>query len=283
MTPDNLARAVEFSPEPQEVEQEKEAAARSMAESFEIQSPFDSILSSLSELGPDAETPEAAEPELPEFEAVDLGSIELDDQEPETLTDDQGIEPLIFEDSDAPKMALGNLASDIEFSPNPQALEREKEEAARSMAEQFEIQSPFVSIFSSLSEVEFEPEPMEELESLESELRVPDNSQKAEAEAEELRLGFAGPQLSVPFLKTLSSEIAFLAVADEDEPVTPEETETVEPEMAEAPETAEADGVVTERDGVIYINESVLRPDKETLKGLDKNFKNLIDSILDNT
>jgi hypothetical protein len=276
MTPDNLARAVEFSPEPQELEQEKEEAAKSMAESFEIQSPFVSILSTLSEADSDV-----AEPGLSELEIVDLGPIEPEGAGLEAATDFQGIDPVEFEDFDEPQMAIGNLASDIEFSPEPQELVQEKEKAAKSMAESFEVQSPFVSILSTLSEVEFAPEPMEELESLESDRREPDDSR--EAAAEELRLGFTGPQLSVPFLKTLSSEIAFLAVEeeDEDESAAPGETETGEPETAEAPETA--GGVVTERDGVIYINESILRPDKETLKGLDKNFKNLIDSILDNT
>jgi hypothetical protein len=230
----------------------------------------------------EAEGPELVEPEELETEGLEFvepGELEVEGLEfVEPVAADELEEP---EDSHKFKMTPDNLARAVEFSPEPQELEQEKEEAARSMAEQFEIQSPFVSILSPLSEVEFEPEPMEELESLESERKAPENSQ--EAEAEELRLGFAGPQLSIPFMETLNSEVAFLAVedGDETEPAEPEETETGEMEMTDTLE--ETDGVVTERDGVIYINESVLSPDKETLKGLDKNFKNLIDSILDNT
>jgi hypothetical protein len=224
---------------------------------------------------------ELAEPDLPELETMELDLGEPEFEGPELTTDFQELDPVEVEDFDGSETIATNLASDIEFGPDSQELEQEKEEAARSMAEQFEIQSPFDSILSTLSEVEFAPEPMEELEALEGEWRTPDNS--AEAEAEELRPGFAGPQFSVPFLETLSSEVALLTVEDEDEaePVAPEETR--ERGMADTPAEPETGGIVTERDGVIYINESVLRPDKETLKGLDKNFKNLIDSILDNT
>jgi hypothetical protein len=218
---------------------------------------------------------------LEELEAVDPDLVEPAEG---AVTNFPGIDPLGFGDSDRFEMTIDNLARSVEFGPEPLEVEREKEEAARSMAKHFEVQSPFASIFSTLSEVEFEPEPMEELESLERGL-APDNSQAVEAE--ELRLSFVGPQLSIPFLKTLSNEIAFLAVEEDDddeaEPMEPEAAETGELEIEEALEEAEADGVVTERDGVIYINENVLRPDKETLQGLDKDFKSLIDSILDNT
>jgi hypothetical protein len=205
----------------------------------------------------------AGEPELEELEAAEpeFGRPGMTTFHRVTLPE--------FEDSDETEAAMDNLVRAIEFSPDSQELEQEKERAAKSMAEHFKIQSPFASIFSTLSEVEFEPEPMEDLESLEREWLAPDDF--PETEAEELRFGFAGPQLSVPFLKALNGEITLLAVEDEDK------------DMPAAPEEAADGEIITERDGVNYINESVLRPDKETLKGLDKNFKNLIDSILNNT
>jgi hypothetical protein len=259
------------------------------------------------------EDPAGAEDEAPEAEAAELEAPEPEPagtgdagsvgeaaetaDEPETLEDlagaeDEapgamanfpGIDPLGFEDSDGSEMAINNLVRAIEFSPESRELEREKELAAKSMAEHLEIQSPFASIFSTLSEVEFEPEPMEDLESLEREWLMPDDSPETEAEA--LQFSFPGFQFSAPFLNALSGEITALAAEDED--AAPEEAEPALPESGEpgdeAPEDADAGGVVTERDGVIYVNERALRPDKETLKGLDRNFKNLIDSILNNS
>jgi hypothetical protein len=244
----------------------------------------------------------APEPELTELEAVGSAGpeagfepeapgapsgapepelAELEPAEPEVMMKFYGLDPLAFEDSNESETAIDTLVSAIEFSPDPKEVEWEKEQAAKSMAEHVEIQSPFASIFSTLSEVEFEPEPMEDLESLEKERLAPDDS--PETEAEELHFSVAGPQLSIPFLEALNSEIIVLTAEYEDEDAAPEEADAEDLEREDAPEEAEANGVITERDGLIYINESVLSPDKETLKGLDKNFKNLIDSILNNT
>jgi hypothetical protein len=213
-----------------------------------------------------------------------------------------GIASSPFRNSNGLGSSINNLISAIEFSPESKDSALEKEEAARSMAEHFEIHSPFASIFSALSEAELEMEPMEDLESLEREEQAPDDSQAAEAE--ELKLSFAGPQLSIPFVEALSSEMAFLAAEDDDAPTAMEEAEGLETEQAaeaavdleteqaaedamdlemEPAEEAEDGGVVTERNGVIYINESVLRPGREILKSLDRNFKNLIDSVLNRT
>ena len=231
---------------------------------------------------------------MEELEALEPDSFDLPGEGPEPIAGFYRIDPAEF---GAPESAgtIDNLVSAIEFSPDPQELEREKEEEARSMAEHFEIQSPFASIFSTLSEEELEPDPVEELESLEKEKPTPDDS--PEREAEELRSSFTGLQLSVPFLATLDSEITFLeAEEDEDAPAAPEEEEAaalefgqapeeeaVALESGQAPESTEAGGVIMERDGIIYINERVLAPDKKTLKGLDRNFKRLIDAILNNT
>jgi hypothetical protein len=221
---------------------------------------------------------EAPEPdELTELEAAEPDLVRLEAERQGAMARFYGFEPLTVEDSDESEIAIDTLVSAIEFSPEPKEVEREKEKAAKSMAENVEIQSPFASIFSALSELEFEPEPMEDLETLEKERLTPDDS--PETEAEELRFSIAGPQLSIPFMEALNSEITVLTAEDEDEdaPAMPEEVADA------APEEAEAGRVIMERDGLIYIDESVLHPDKETLKGLDKNFKNLIDSILNNT
>jgi hypothetical protein len=232
---------------------------------------------------PAGEEPEAAD-EVEELEAVEPDRMRFDE-----------IDPLEFDESAEFGTAIDSLVSAIEFSPESQELEREKEEEARSMAENFDIQSPFASIFSALAKEELEPEPVEELESLEREAPSPDES--PETDAEELRLSFAGPQLSVPFLGTLNSEIAFLMAGEGDAPAAPEEDAAVldagpEPGDMDAggqgtgpePEETETDGgIITERDGVLYINENVLNPGKKILKGLNRNFKNLIDSILNNS
>jgi hypothetical protein len=231
--------------------------------------------------------PDPVEPALEESEEVATmdKADEQTGEEPGTTAEFYKINPSEFGQPTGAGTAIDNLVSAIEFSPESKDSEQEKEEAAKSMAEQFEIQSPFVSIFSSLSEVELEPEPMENLETLERE--GSDDSPEAKAEVEELRPSFVGPQLSIPFIGTPNSEITLLAVEDEDEdaPAGPEqaEIEAEDLETEQAPEAAEAGGVVTERDGVIYINENILSPSKETLRGLDRNFKNLIDSVLNNT
>jgi hypothetical protein len=218
------------------------------------------------------ETPESETEAPKEFETVDEA------KEPETIAEFQEVDPLGFDMSGGPMgTAINNLVSALEFGPEPEEDEWEKDEAAGSLAEHFEIQSPFAEIFSTLSTVEFEPEPMESLESLENEGLEPDDSPGTEAE--ELERNFMGILFSTPFLTALNSEITVLEAEDEDTsaPAEDEGGETREPEEGET------GPVVEERDGVAYINESVLNPDEKNLKGLNKNFKNLIDSILHNT
>jgi hypothetical protein len=228
--------------------------------------------------------PETGEPE--ELETLD----EAEGPEPgtggaETMTKFQEIDPLGFDVSGGSKeTALNDLVSFLEFTPEPEENEREKDEAARSMAEHFEIQSPFAAIFSTLSELEFEPEPMESLEALEKAGLEPDDD-SPETDAEELERSFTGIQLSIPFLTAPNSEITLLeAVAEDakDPTAAVDEGEAKDEGGKTTPEEGEAGPVVAERDGVIYINENILNPNKKTLKGLNKSFKNLIDSILNN-
>jgi hypothetical protein len=277
----------EFAPEP-EAEVPEELEALDEAEDPEPEAGVSDELGTPDEAEgpePEAEVPEELgtldeaedpelepeEPEAPEeLETLDEAEDpESEPEEPDVALEFQEIDPLGFDVSGGPEeTAINNLVSALEFSPGPEEAEREKDEAARSMTEQFEIQSPFAEIFSALSEVEFEPEPMESLEALEKEGADLDDS--PEMEVEELDGSFTGIQLSMPFLTTLNSEITVLEAEDGDVPAT-------------EPEEEDAGPVVAERDGVAYINESALNPGKKILNGLNKNFKNLIDSILNNT
>ncbi|WP_010257243.1 hypothetical protein [Treponema primitia] len=204
------------------------------------------------EVEPELEELEEIEPleAIPEFEQIDASELGGSD--------------------DTSDKDMSSLASEIEFSPVPEEVEKAKEEAAESMVDDFEIQSPFTAIFSALSEVEFEPEPSENLESLEKEgLIEPDDS--LEAEAEPLNTDFVKPLLSKPFFAASYEEIEILEAQAEDETPVVEDAETALEEEKE---------IIAERDGISYINESILNPDEETLKSLDRNFKNLIDSVL---
>jgi hypothetical protein len=231
----------------------------------------------------EAEAPESEAGEPEELETLDEAEAPEDGTgEPELAAEFLEIDPLGFEIAEElEETALNDLASVLEFTPDPEEEEREKDEAARSLAEQFEIQSPFAEILSTLSTVEFEPEPMESLESLEHEGLIEDDA--PETEAEELERGFTGIQFSIPFLTAPNNEITLLEAEDlEDAEEDGDAPAAAEDEGEKAAETGEgASGpVVAEKDGVTYINESVLNPDQKTLKGLDRNFKDLIDSIL---
>jgi hypothetical protein len=289
--PETPDKAEVLEPEPPVTEIPEEFEALGEAESPEALEP-ESAPPPVTEIPEEfevldeAEGPEVLEPEsVPppvtaapeELETLDeTENPEPEAGEPEIMMEFQEIDPLGFDMPGGPiGTALNNLASALEFTPDPEEEEREKDEAARSMTEHFEIQSPFAEIFSSLSEVAFEPEPMEDLENLENEGLEGDES--PETEAEELERSFTGILFSIPFLTELNSEITVLEAEEEDA------SATAEDEGGKTPEEGEAGPVVEERDGVTYINESVLNPDPKTLKDLNRNFKNLIDSILHNT
>jgi hypothetical protein len=168
----------------------------------------------------------------------------------------------------------GSLASAIEFSPPPEELEKQKEAAAKSMVEKFEIQSPFSTIFSGLARgepsVEYtRGEPQTEgltVEDLEEEpvelLPLDEESPEPPTEAKQLKMYFVKPLLSVPFSTALNTEVEVLAVQDVDD--------------------TEENTVIAKRNGVPYINERILTPDKKTEKSLDRNFKQLVESVLAN-
>jgi hypothetical protein len=88
------------------------------------------------------------------------------------------------------------------------------------------------------------------------------------SEAKQLNMYFVKPLLSVPFSTALNTEVEVLAVQDVDDDAIPELS------------SEEANTVIAKRNGVPYINESILNPDKETTKKLDGNFKRLVESVL---
>jgi hypothetical protein len=221
---------------------------------------------------------EAVEPDLTEGPETpsELEVVEPDlTEEPEAAAKFHGVD-LLFEDSGY-SMTMDDLISAIEFGPEPppQEFEQENENILDSLAESFDFKSP-ASIFSSLSGLAFTPEPMEDLEFLERERTEPEDS--PETEAEELRLSFVGPQFFAPFMGAPDSELPLLMAEDEDASAAPEE-----PETPLLPAEAATGDIITERDGVAYVSKTALAPDRETARGLDKNFKNLIDSVLNDT
>jgi hypothetical protein len=142
------------------------------------------------------------------------------------------------------------------------------------MAENFEILSPFPVIFPDLSGVQLETEPLEFLE------KAPEPNHSPEAAAEELDNAFVESLFAIPFSAYINGEIEELEVI-EDENDWDEEPEAEENEISELL-SGEENTVIAKRDGVPYINEQVLAPDAETVSRLDRNFKNLIDSVLNN-
>ncbi|GHV76390.1 hypothetical protein AGMMS49942_12110 [Spirochaetia bacterium] len=199
----NPASTIEFSPLSEEIEKQKEAAAKSMAEKFKIQSPFPAIFSGLSE-----EKPQTEEPEL---------LLEEEDAPIELLApeEDESVELLSVEEDESPELLSAEEDAPIELL----ALEEDDSEA--------EPQAPM------------------------------------ESEAKPLNMYFVKPLLSVPFSAALNTEINVLEVHDVDDDATPEP-------------------VIAKRNGVPYINEGTRNPDKETIKGLDRNFKRLVESVLVN-
>jgi hypothetical protein len=218
----------------------------------------------LEELGEMEELPIEDEPE--EIE-------ELPADEPETLEELEELEPMEgtpktreLDPSELAESEEGagkvNPASTIEFSPPSAEIEKQKDVAAKSMAEKFKIQSPFPVIFSGLAE---EDEPAELL-SLEEGVPEPEAEPLA-TEVKPLNMYFVKPLLSVPFSTALNSEIDVLAVQDIDD------NDDAIPELENT--------VIAKRDGVPYINKQVLK-DKKTIKNLDPNFKHLVESVLSN-
>jgi hypothetical protein len=245
----------------------------------------------LEELGemeelPGEDEPEALEEleEIPANEPEELEELEemeeLEELEPmEGTPKTRELNPSELAESEEGAGKV-NPASKIEFSPPSEEIEKQKNAAAKSMAEKFKIQSPFPVIFPDLSE---EDEPAGLLSLEEGSPEPSDQGSATEdltaTEVKPLNMYFVKPLLSVPFSTALNTEIEVLAVQDiDDDDVIPELRE----ELRSKPPSGEENTVIAKRDGVPYINKNILNPDKETIKKLDRNFKHLVESVLSN-
>lgn len=195
------------------------------------------------------EPAEEASP-VPEFQELDLS--ELDNS-----------------DAPSPGESLDALAREIEFSPLPAELEKENDGAADSLVEDFEIVSPFSTILSDFPGEDALKE--EQLELLDEESVQEDTLETLVEEV--LGTYLVNPLIYQPFQTEMVNEIEVLQVSDDDESL---------PDL-EIPQDSDEneDEFILERDGVNYINESLLSPDKKTLEKLDQDFQDLIDSVLD--
>jgi hypothetical protein len=228
-------------------------------------------LEELEELIEELDEPEELE-ELEELEPME-GTTKTRELDPSELVESEG---------DPGKV---NPASKVEFSPLPEEIEKQKDAAAKSMAEKVKIQSPFPVIFSGLSENEepaellsleeealepaellpLEEEAPEPAELLPLEEEAPESEGPMTTEVKPLNIYFVKPLLSVPFSTALNTEIEVLDVQDMDDDAIREENT-----------------VIAKRNGVPHINERILSPDKKTIKSLNPNFKRLVKSVLSN-
>jgi hypothetical protein len=149
------------------------------------------------------------------------------------------------------------LTSKIEFSPLPEELERATEEAAQSMGQSFEVVSPFSTILSDFSNRDT---------------------------TEELFIAAGIPQPQNLFQTTKNGTIETLEALPggktTGEYEIPDEAQDGISATAPEANAAEASSIIVERDGVNYINEDTLAPKKKPGQNLDRNFKNLVNSVL---
>ena len=172
-----------------------------------------------------------------------------------------------FEEAIAPgrfspmESSIEELASEIEFSPLPETEDAEEVSDAG-----LEVVSPFASLFSSLGKNEAAPDEAAELESLVFGAANSEGIKNHGGANGSLVAGFS--IIPQPFL--LSS--------------------TIEPELLPAAEGTQVEiplpledlsmDIITEQNGVHYINASAFNPDKKTEEKLDNNFRTLVESVV---
>ncbi|AEF85583.1 hypothetical protein TREPR_0713 [Treponema primitia ZAS-2] len=181
------------------------------------------------------------------------------------------------DDGPSPGQDLDALASEIEFSPVPGELENENENEndgeEDSLIEDFEIVSPFSTILSDFPGEHALKE--EQLELLDEE---PVQEDTRETLAEEIGAYLVNPLFSQPFQTEMANEIEVLESPDDEDG----DVEENLPDLEIPQESGEnEDEFILERDGVNYINENLLSPDRKILEKLDRDFQDLIDSVLD--
>jgi hypothetical protein len=184
-------------------------------------------------------------------------------------------EEISMDESDAPPITfLDALASEIEFSPLPEEIEKEKEVAAKSITDGVEIVSPFSTILSDFSNGESSS--VESLEQLEALGQDPVLENTLETDAEALKSNFVKSLLPGIFQTEQTAPVGYLEVVDDDMTITQDPLSGDELPENTCGETA----IIEERNGVNYISESILSQDTNPETKLNWDLKNLIDSVL---
>jgi len=249
------------------------------------------------------ETPADAEEVLEEIEAIEelveaevLEAIEELDtaeeiEEIEALEEADEVIP-VSDESRAQRPSLidlANLASQIEFAP-----ESESETDEIQMQEDLEIVSPFSTMLSELSKADLFNLSEDDIEHLsedgnnlntdlaeesEDEKKKHQKRDRTELNSDASNHGvsahgvsaegtlkgsgdFVFPLFSKPFINTGKSKVENLEVISESKAAIPDEE------------------VIKEREGIHYINGDVLSTEKKADEEIDKDFKDLVDSII---
>jgi hypothetical protein len=201
----------------------------------------------------DAEEPEELE-ELEELEEA---------EEVEELDTAEDVLPLT-EGPSAPGQDIDELAREIEFSPTP-----EPEENLSEANEDLEIVSPFADIFFDFSNTDTEEADQEDFaggggdsppkKGPQAKLKEGRDPSGDSADLEEMGNKFT---MSLVYRSFFQGK-------------------TPAPDFLEAPlsEPAGEDPVIEERDGLHFVSQAVLAPEKVE-ENLDREFKNLVDSLL---
>jgi hypothetical protein len=205
---------------------------------------------------------------------VDFEEVSLETFETRGAEEELGTLEEIFDEPEGALAAQPRAVPEFqELDPSelgiPDELEKEHESEANTMAENFEIVSPFSTILSGFPGEHALKE--EQLELLDEE-PVPEDTR--ETLAEELGVSFAGSLLYHPFQTEMADEVEVLESPDDGD------AEEALPDLEIPPDSGEEEYIL-ERDGVSYINESLLSPDRKILEKLDQDFQDLIDSVLD--
>jgi hypothetical protein len=230
--------------------------------------------------------------ELDELDEAETGESEKVDKTEELEELDQ---PAADDSPSKPprmsEMDLANLVSQIEFSSSPS-----KEEEDTTLEKELEIVSPFATMLSDFSDdredTGTEAPPLETVENS-SKTEPSDNTEEGEKkkpEEEEEKEKVAAAKRNESGLETLNVQHGMSLIykpflyADFSDPQDleslPNDPEKRPPEIRPSSEEEYNTDIIEEHEGVHYINREILNPDPQTEKGLNPDFKNLVDSVI---
>ncbi|MDR1863149.1 MAG: hypothetical protein LBQ67_04420 [Treponema sp.] len=231
--------------EPEELDEEAE-----LNDTLEDLAVFNEI-----EAGNEVEAMKETETSGPPQKATIADTEELEEleeiEEPEELEELEMDEPAA-----APESTIAALASQIEFSPLPETDDAEQEQES---LEELEIVSPFATMLSNFSEEDHQ-------ESITDPEDPTDEKENFDRGRREYGPGFSylevldgGGQTSLVYKPFMDGGTG-----------NPPALEIYMPE------------IIVERNGVSYVNEYILEPDQTPEEPLNRDFKELIDSVLRN-